>query len=106
MFSGTAMKTFVLRLFVRLLPAVLLLAMPLTAHAQSDTDLVLRLNRAEEQVRRLTGQLEELQYRNQQLEQQLRAGGGQGAPQAQMQPQIQQQGQHQAQQQPQYQQPG
>lgn len=83
----------------RFLLVLAVLVLPATARAQSDTDLVLRLNRAEEQVRRLTGQLEELQYRNQQLEQQLRAaGGGQGAPQAQMQPQAQQQ--------PQYQQPG
>lgn len=96
------MKTLVLRI----VPVVLLLVMPLAARAQSDTDLVLRLNRAEEQVRRLTGQLEELQWRNQQLEQQLRAaGGGQSAPQAQMQPQGQPQVQQQAQQ-PQYQQPG
>lgn len=85
------MKTFILRL----VPAVLLLAAPMAAQAQSETDLFLRLNRAEEQVRRLTGEVEQLQWRNQQLEQQLRAQGG--APQAQIQPQGQPQPQAQPQ---------
>lgn len=41
--------------------------------AQMDaTDLVVRLDRMEEQIRQLTGAVEQLQYRNQQLEQQLR----------------------------------
>ena len=41
--------------------------------AQADaTDLVVRLDRLEEQIRQLTGAVEQLQYRNQQLEQQLR----------------------------------
>jgi len=38
----------------------------------SETDLLMRLDRLEEQVRQLTGIVEQLQYRNQQLEQQLR----------------------------------
>jgi tol-pal system protein YbgF len=38
----------------------------------SETDLLMRLDRLEEQVRQLTGAVEQLQYRNQQLEQQLR----------------------------------
>ena len=38
----------------------------------SETDLLMRLDRLEEQVRQLTGVVEQLQYRNQQLEQQLR----------------------------------
>src|SRR5215467_11746520 len=38
----------------------------------SETDLLMRLDRLEEQVRQLTGTVEQLQYRNQQLEQQLR----------------------------------
>ena len=43
------------------------------ARAQmSESELVMRLNRMEGQVRALTGQVEQLQYRNQQLEQQLR----------------------------------
>lgn len=39
----------------------------------SESDLVMRLNRLETQVRQLTGTIEQLQYRNQQLEQQLRS---------------------------------
>jgi tol-pal system protein YbgF len=38
----------------------------------SETDLLMRLDRLEEQVRQLTGTVEQLQYHNQQLEQQLR----------------------------------
>ena len=49
------------------------------ARAQmTESELVMRLNRLENQVRQLTGQIEQLQYRNQQLEQQLR--GAQPAP--------------------------
>ena len=51
------------------------------ARAQmSESELVMRLNRLESQVRQLTGEVEQLQYRNQQLEQQLR--GAQPAPAA------------------------
>jgi tol-pal system protein YbgF len=47
---------------------------PLPASAQmSESDLVMRLNRLEAQVRQLTGTVEQLQFRNQQLEQQLRS---------------------------------
>lgn len=43
-----------------------------TAHAQmSEADLVTRIDRLQAQVRELTGTVEELQYRNQQLEQEL-----------------------------------
>ena len=50
------------------------------AHAQmSESELVMRLNRLEGQVRSLTGQVEQLQFRNQQLEQQL-ASRAQAAP--------------------------
>jgi tol-pal system protein YbgF len=54
----------------------------------SAPDLVLRIDRLEEEIRRLTGLVEQLQYRNQQLEQQLRrAQGATGtAPQADAQP--------------------
>ena len=58
-----------------LVPALLagMLAMAAPAAAQmSESDLVMRINRLEGQVRQLTGTLEQLQYRNQQLEQQLR----------------------------------
>lgn len=65
------------------------LVMPQAAFAQAD-DLVLRLNRAEQQVRQLTGQVEELQYRNQQLENQLRAMGGAPQQQGAVQPPQQQ----------------
>jgi tol-pal system protein YbgF len=48
------------------------------------TDLVLRLDRLENQIRQLTGVIEQLQYRNQQLESQLRRmaedGDARGAP--------------------------
>src|SRR6185295_9705817 len=50
------------------------------AHAQmSESELVVRINRLESQVRQLTGTVEQLQYRNQQLEQQL--ARAQGSPQ-------------------------
>jgi len=42
----------------------------------SAPDLVLRIERLEEEIRRLTGLVEQLQYRNQQLEQQLRRAQG------------------------------
>ena len=51
------------------------------ARAQmSESELVMRLNRLEGQVRELTGQIEQLQYRNQQLEQQLARGAPAGPP--------------------------
>src|SRR5439155_5946571 len=43
-------------------------------------ELVTRLNRLENQVRQLTGQVEQLQYRNQQLEQQLGRAAQAGLP--------------------------
>ena len=46
---------------------------PMPAHAQmTATELVMRLDRLESQVRQMTGLIEQLQFRNQQLEQQLR----------------------------------
>jgi tol-pal system protein YbgF len=63
----------------RILPFALVLAIAglsaiAPARAQlSESELVMRLNRLENQVRQLTGQVEQLQYRNSQLEQQLRA---------------------------------
>jgi tol-pal system protein YbgF len=51
-----------------------------SASAQQDIDPELRIERLENQLRTLTGQNEELQYRNRQLEEQLRAlQGGQPA---------------------------
>src|SRR5215472_16426603 len=38
----------------------------------AETDLLMRLDRLDEQVRQLTGAIEQPQYHNQQLEQQLR----------------------------------
>jgi tol-pal system protein YbgF len=50
-----------------------LLLAPTASRAQmTATELVMRLDRLENQVRQLTGTIEQLQYRNQQLEQQLR----------------------------------
>jgi tol-pal system protein YbgF len=53
-----------------------------TGQEESDgptTEQVLRIERLEAQIRQMTGTIEQLQYRNQQLENQLRAAGG-GAP--------------------------
>jgi tol-pal system protein YbgF len=61
--------------------ALAIAGLSLTAPARAqmtESELVMRLNRLENQVRQLTGQVEQLQYRNQQLEQQLR--GAQPAP--------------------------
>ncbi|EKS35316.1 tol-pal system protein YbgF [Afipia clevelandensis ATCC 49720] len=55
--------------------------LPTGASAQQDMDPELRIERLENQLRTLTGQNEELQYRNRQLEEQLRALQG-GQPQA------------------------
>ncbi|MEH2511915.1 tol-pal system protein YbgF [Nitrobacteraceae bacterium AZCC 1564] len=53
---------------------------PLSAMAQQDElDPDMRIERLENQLRTLTGQNEELQYRNRQLEEQLRALQGQGS---------------------------
>jgi tol-pal system protein YbgF len=60
--------------------AGLLIATPAFAQL-SESELVMRLNRLENQVRQLTGTVEQLQYRNNQLEQQL-GRGSQGAPPA------------------------
>ena len=65
---------------VAALVAAGLLGRPAPAFAQmSDSDMVVRLDQLEADMRRLTGQLEELQYRNQQLEQTVRQLQG-GAP--------------------------
>jgi tol-pal system protein YbgF len=73
------------------------LSAPVRLAQLSAPDLVLRIDRLEEEIRRLTGLVEQLQYRNQQLEQQLRraqagvAGtpGSQGAPGPVIQPDAQ-----------------
>ena len=56
---------------------------PMRLAQLSAPDLVLRIDRLEEEIRRLTGLVEQLQYRNQQLEQQLRRAQGGAAPGAQ-----------------------
>src|SRR4051812_49582495 len=77
------------------------------AAQMSASDVVVRLDQIENQMRMLTGQVEQLQFRNQQLEQQLRSvqqdGGApragapaaqpqmQGRPQPMQQPPVQQQ---------------
>lgn len=58
-------------LFVIGLSFLLAGAMPAAAQ-MSASDVVMRLDALENQIRQLTGQVEQLQYRNQQLEQQLR----------------------------------
>ena len=57
--------------FVFLTAAVCAIAAPAAAQ-MSATDAVVRLDQIENQMRMLTGQVEQLQFRNQQLEQQLR----------------------------------
>jgi tol-pal system protein YbgF len=47
-----------------------------TGQEEALPDQVLRAERAEQQLRQMTGQMEQLQYRNQQLEAQIRAMGG------------------------------
>src|ERR1700738_212281 len=60
------------------------LAVAAPARAQmSESELVMRINRLENQVRQLTGTNEQLQYRNQQLEEQLARLQQAGAPPAQ-----------------------
>src|ERR1043166_4894939 len=64
-----------------LLPAMLAVSLFTPAQAQmSESELVNRLNRLENMVRQLTGQVEQLQFRNQQLEQQLARGAPQTIP--------------------------
>ena len=54
----------------------LMVAAVIPASAQmSASDLVMRVEALENQIRQLTGQVEQLQFRNQQLEQQVRGGG-------------------------------
>ncbi len=53
------------------------------AAQMSASDVVVRLEQIEQQLRLLTGQIEQLQFRNQQLEQQLQRAQGAAAPQAQ-----------------------
>ena len=66
--------------------AIGLLGRPAPSMAQmSESDMVVRLDQLENDVRRLTGAVEELQYRNQQLDQlirQLQAGGPRPGPAA------------------------
>lgn len=59
------------------LTALALVTAPASAQ-MATSDLVMRLDALENQVRQLTGQVEQLQYRNQQLEQMLRMSQPQG----------------------------
>jgi tol-pal system protein YbgF len=60
---------------------VALFALPAPVRAQmSQSDMVVRLDQLEADMRRLTGAIEELQYRNQQLEQALRQMQSGGPP--------------------------
>jgi len=61
--------------------AIGLVGRPATGFAQmSESDMVVRLDQLEADVRRLTGAVEELQYRNQQLEQAMRQMQADGPP--------------------------
>jgi tol-pal system protein YbgF len=73
--DNSILRAPMIRFAVRILVAVLgcaLLAASGPAAAQSSSDVTIRLDQLENQVRQLTGTIEELQYRNQQLEQSLR----------------------------------
>lgn len=83
---------FMLRLFLPILPLIATGMMPAAAQ-MSASDVAMRLDALEGQIRQLTGQVEQLQFRNQQLEQQLKRTtedyefrfqelGGKGAPRA------------------------
>src|SRR5262249_17547179 len=66
---------------------------PVRQAQMSPSELVVRLDRMENQIRQLTGLVEQLQFRNQQLEQQLRRlqepGGGPALPPAARPPPVQ-----------------
>src|SRR4051812_32301673 len=80
------------RLLLWILPLMVAGLMPAAAQ-MSSSDVAMRLDALESQIRQLTGQVEQLQFRNQQLEQQLKRTsedyeflfqelGGKGAPRA------------------------
>lgn len=71
-------------MFRRIVPVfcLFLLLAPLTAQAQDASELVVRLSEMEQRVRQMTGEIERLQYENQQLKDQLRALGAGGQTQA------------------------
>ena len=70
--------------FRLLVPAFAGMLIATPAFAQlTESELVMRLNRLEGQVRQLTGMVEQLQHRNSQLEQQLARAQPGGAPPAQ-----------------------
>ena len=52
---------------------------PQSSGQQATPEQVMRIERLEAQIRQMTGTIEQLQYRNQQLENQIRAMGGQVA---------------------------
>ncbi len=67
------------RIFATSCVALLLMQAP--ACAQEDlSDFVVRLNNIEQQVRQLTGQVEQLQYENRQLKEQMRGASVPSAP--------------------------
>lgn len=78
-FNSDALTVFRVKMSSRfqMLACAVLVSAPLWlsagASAQQDIDPELRIERLENQLRTLTGQNEELQYRNRQLEEQLRA---------------------------------
>ena len=76
------MTRFLLRALVPAILAGLIAVAPARAQ-MTESELVMRLNRLEGQVRQLTGMVEQLQHRNSQLEQQLARAQPGGAPPAQ-----------------------
>jgi tol-pal system protein YbgF len=83
--SSLSMRTMPNRAaFAAIVVSVSVIAVPSTAFAQvSAAELLVRIDRLENQIRQLTGEIEQMQYRNQQLEaalNELRSGelGGRG----------------------------
>jgi tol-pal system protein YbgF len=71
--SLLVVRTMLNRVAFAAISAAFIVAIPARAFAQgSPAELVVRLDRLENQIRQLTGQIEQMQYRNQQLEAALR----------------------------------
>ena len=68
-----SVRTMLNRVAFAAISAVFIAAIPTRAFAQAGpAELVVRIDRLENQIRQLTGQIEQMQYRNQQLEAALR----------------------------------
>jgi tol-pal system protein YbgF len=72
-FRSLLVRTMLNRVAFAAISAAFIVAIPTRAFAQTGpAELVVRIDRLENQIRQLTGQIEQMQYRNQQLEAALR----------------------------------